>query len=142
MKPFFSAAIMLFISWIGGHAGDLTIKIMNIRDSSGVLLVCFYRDSAEFEGDTPFRMERMDKQSMRNGEVMVNLYLEEGIYGIVVHDDENGSGIMEYNIAGIPKEGFGFSGYYLSGLKKPHFSDFSFDLFMQETVEVKMRYVL
>lgn len=141
MKTYSLVTILLIISWIGSLACNVTIYISNIRDSRGILLVCVFRDSAEFVMDTPFRVEKIDKP-VKNNKVVVDLSLEEGIYGIVVHDDENANGIMDYNIAGIPKEGFGFSDYYLYGFKKPCFSDFSFNLNKSKAVEVKMRYVL
>jgi uncharacterized protein (DUF2141 family) len=43
-------------------------------------------------------------------------------------DDENSTGKMEYNMFGIPREGFGFSNYYHKGLLKPHFDAFSFSV--------------
>jgi uncharacterized protein (DUF2141 family) len=48
---------------------------------------------------------------------------------------------MDYGLV-LPKEGFAFSDFYLSGLKRPKFEDFDFVLKQeQKTVEMKLRYL-
>ena len=58
-------------------------------------------------------------------------------------DDENFNGKMDYNFIGIPKEGFGFSNYYHSGLTKPKLKSFAFEVIENKNtkVEVKMKYM-
>jgi uncharacterized protein (DUF2141 family) len=53
------------------------------------------------------------------------------------------SGLMEYNFIGIPKEGFGFSDYYHSGLTKPKFDAFKFTLEKEKKkkITIKVRYM-
>jgi len=49
---------------------------------------------------------------------------------------------MDYNMVGIPKEGFGFSNYYLSGFSKPKLKDFTFTVENGSVqVSCKMRYI-
>ena len=51
---------------------------------------------------------------------------------------------MEYNFLGMPKEGFGFSDYYHTGLSKPSFDKFNFVLARGQSkyVKIKVRYIL
>ena len=50
---------------------------------------------------------------------------------------------MDYNFLGIPKEGFGFSNYYHTGLTKPKLNSFAFEVLENKNtkVEVKMKYM-
>ncbi len=71
-----------------------------------------------------------------------NFSLPPGVYGLVFVDDENNDGKMTNRKIGIPKEGFGFSNFYLKVLKKPKFSDFSFSLKENfETMQIRLRYM-
>jgi uncharacterized protein (DUF2141 family) len=69
--------------------------------------------------------------------------MEAGIYGLSLLDDENNNGNMEYNFLGIPKEGFGFSDYYHTGLTKPKFDAFKFSIDEGQTrkITIRIRYI-
>jgi uncharacterized protein (DUF2141 family) len=84
------------------------------------------------------------KKDISSGEMKVKFDLPPGTYGIALVDDENSDGVMEYNRLGIPKEGFGFSDYYHTGLKKPKFNSFSFTLEkgQKKSIKIKVRYIL
>ena len=60
-----------------------------------------------------------------------------------IMDDENFNGKMDYSFLGIPKEGFGFSNYYHTGLTKPKLNSFAFEVLANKNtkVEVKMKYM-
>ena len=74
---------------------------------------------------------------------MVEVKLETGKYGISLMDDENFNGKMDFNFIGIPKEGFGFSNYYHTGLTKPNLKLFEFEVLVNKIpkVEVAMKYM-
>jgi uncharacterized protein (DUF2141 family) len=109
-------------------AQSVAFKIENIRASRGTIKIAVYRDAKSFDEDKPFITEKISKQSVENGDLSINIPLESGNYGVAILDDENNDDKMEYNLLRIPKEGFGFSDYYSSGLKRPDFSDFDFDV--------------
>lgn len=109
-------------------AQSVQIRIINLKDSAGIINLAIYRDAGSFDDDKPFMARKFDKRLVKNGELSVSISLEEGVYGIALLDDKNDDGRMEYNILGIPKEGFGFSDFYHRGLKRPDFSDFDFEL--------------
>jgi len=46
---------------------------------------------------------------------------------------------MEYNFLGIPKEGFGFSDYYHTGITRPKFDDFRFTVVQGQDIKIKVR---
>ena len=73
--------------------------------------------------------------------MIIKLKLKPGVYGISVLDDENKDGEMKYNWFGIPKEGYGFSNFYHTGITKPNFKDFDFIVGEKDKiVQVKMKY--
>ena len=89
-----------------------------------------------------FRKTISKKENIKNGTFEGQLSLPEGVYGLVFLDDENGDGEMTNNLLGLPKEGFGFSNFFLSGFKKPKFSEFSFThTENSEIIEVRLRYL-
>jgi uncharacterized protein (DUF2141 family) len=71
----------------------------------------------------------------------VELTLEAGTYGITLLDDENANGKIDKNFIGIPKEGFGFSNFFMTKMKKPAFDEFKVDLKTQPRVEIKVKYM-
>ncbi len=75
--------------------------------------------------------------------MMVKFSLDPGIYGLSLLDDENSNGKMEYNFFGIPKEGFGFSDYYHTGITKPKFDAFKFSIDKDQTkrITIRIRYM-
>lgn len=88
-------------------------------------------------------MRKVSKSSMKNGEVTATFKdIPAGKYGIAVLDDENANGLMDYSFF-MPTEGFGFSDYYHSGMKKPNYSSFTFVLGKEnKTIKVKFRYII
>lgn len=73
----------------------------------------------------------------------VKFDLPPGTYGLALLDDENNDDKMNYSFIGLPKEGFGFSNYYLSGLFKPKFEVFKFTVLkdQKQKVQMKIRYM-
>ena len=107
-------------------AQTLNIKIENIRNPRGRIYLGFFKDEASFQEEKPFLEKRLSKDSVENGSLSVSISIPEGLYGIALLDDENSNDQMEYNWLGIPREGFGFSDFYLRGFRRPVFSDFDF----------------
>jgi uncharacterized protein (DUF2141 family) len=56
-------------------------------------------------------------------------------------DDENGNGKIDKNLVRIPKEGFGFSNFFMEKMKKPTFDDFKVDLKTQSKIEIRVKYM-
>jgi uncharacterized protein (DUF2141 family) len=53
-----------------------------------------------------------------NGTLILTGDLEPGTYGITLVDDENKNGTLDKSFFGMPKEGFGFSNFFIEKLKK------------------------
>jgi len=137
--------LMLFVPLAGKLSGqNVEVTVTGIRSSEGQLVL------GVFTGDEAFRREesvlerREQKSRMRDDSITINLNLEPGVYGISVLDDEDSDRAMKFNFLGIPREGFGFSGYYHTGLTKPKFDLYKFTVTKDRPLKlnVRMRYVL
>ena len=124
---------------------DIQIKfeIINLKNADGSIIVSVYNDKQSFDDGIPSLHKVFPKKENMNNETFrAHFLLPPGVYGLVFTDDENNDGKMTNRLIGIPKEGFGFSNFYLSGFKKPKFSDFSFTLTENlETIQVRLRYM-
>lgn len=124
-------------------AQKVQMKIEGIRNSNGNIQLGIFTNQEQFSKEEPVIEKVFSKRNMRAGVLVVQFELEPGNYGIAVLDDENKDGDMNYNFLGVPREGFGFSNFVSSGMTKPRYSDFSFDVKTGlNKVEVKIRYIL
>ena len=121
----------------------ISVTIKDIKTSNGQILMGIYKDDVSFDKELPYKKVQAFKTKISNGTLVVEVKLEPGKYGISLMDDENFNGKMDYNFIGIPKEGFGFSNYYHSGLTKPKLKSFLFEVIENKNtkVEVKMKYM-
>lgn len=139
--------LIAFVLFLANHAISQEVpfkfEIKNLRNSDGSIIVSVYKDAKSFDDGFPeFHQTLSKKENIENGTFRAQISLRPGVYGLVFLDDENGDGAMNNNLLGIPKEGFGFSNFYLSGFKKPKFTEFSFKLTENmETMQVRLRYL-
>jgi len=122
---------------------DVEVTIKDIKNNKGQIVIGVFRDEPTYLKEDAFLTRKFVKQGIVNGEMKVRFTMEPGVYGLTLLDDENNSGLMEYNFIGIPKEGFGFSDYYHSGFTKPKFETFKFTLEngQKKNITVKVRYI-
>ena len=108
-----AAAIALMVSGFGvetASAGDITIRLQGLRNDSGrVYLALFSPDKG-----VPFPEEKgmiLGGWRLASTKTLAVTYhgLPEGRYAVTAFHDENGNGEMDFNVLGIPTEGYGFS---------------------------------
>lgn len=122
-------------------AQKVKVSVTSIRSEKGQLILAIFKDQQSFKDNKPFKRQKYSKATLANGSVVFSVTLEPGIYGLSVLDDEDNNSKMEFNMLGIPKEGFGFSDYYHNSLTRPVLADFDFELNGDKSVVVKMRYL-
>ena len=134
--------LMLFSNTIL-NAQNVEVIIKGIKSEKGQILIGVFKDQATFETEKAFLSKSFPKAGIVNGEMKVHLTLEPGTYGLTLLDDENMSSLMEYNFIGIPKEGFGFSDYYHTGITKPKFEQFRFQIKENEkrVITIRIRHI-
>lgn len=145
IKRFFYLAVALLpvLPVMSLSAQDLEVTITGLKTTKGQIVIGVFRDDPTFQKEDAFLSLKFEKKDIRNGEMKIGFKMEPGLYGLTLLDDENNSGLMEYNFIGIPKEGFGFSDYYHSGITKPKFDAFKFTLEkdQKKKIIVKVRYM-
>lgn len=124
-------------------AQNIEIEVRGIRSEKGQLLIKVFRDDQSFKADKPESIHSFEKSGMSGDRLKLGLSLEPGVYGLALVDDENRNGEMDYRRIGTTKEGFGFSDFYLSGLRRPDFSEFKFIVTENQdhSLVMKVRYM-
>lgn len=103
--------------------------------------MCVFKDQASFSTDQASKIMHLPKNELSGGKMTTSLELPSGTYGIAVLDDENSNDKMDYALM-MPKEGFGFSNFYLTGLSRPKFEQFKFGVSdASVSVVIKMKYM-
>ncbi len=147
MLPFRYVFSGLFFSILSGvsaitvQAQTVNVTVSNIKSTQGQIIIAVFKDQQGFKDEKPVSRQKFPKSAVSKGVLKVTLDVPVGTYGLALVDDENNSGKMEKNMLGIPKEGVGFSNFYLSGMSKPTFNDFKFEVKPPSVaVECKIRY--
>lgn len=131
--------MMLLLSFV--QERDTAVKITGIRSNKGAVIISVYKDQESYRKEQPFKKMSFEKKNIRNGSLQLMLYLQPGVYGITLIDDENSNGKIDKNLIGMPKEGFGFSNFNLEKMQKPSFDDFRVDLNGNQGISVRVKYM-
>ncbi len=102
---------------------ETEVKVTGIRSPKGKIVLNVFKDNVSYDDEKPYKKFMFDKKAMNDGTLIVNCELEPGIYGFTMIDDENDNGKIDKNIIGMPKEGFGFSNFFMEKMKKPTFDE-------------------
>lgn len=121
---------------------SLTIKVKDLRNSTGVVQFALYNDADGFPDLDYNSYYRISAVKIVNGVsefTFENLPL--GKYAVKVLHDEDSNGKIKKGIF-LPKEGIGFSNLTeLSIRRKPSFFNTGFDLSSNKTMYIKMVYL-
>lgn len=117
-------SILFVLMTLALKSQTVFIVASEIKSPKGKIMVSVFKDKESFDKEKPFLKVPFTKQGLVNGMLVLTFTLEPCTYGITILDDENDNSKMDYNLIGIPKEGFGFSNFYLEKLKKPSFDEF------------------
>ncbi len=142
MKKYFALTLILIVATFSLYAQTLTIEFTNIRNNKGQLLLGIYTNQDDYANEKAVKKLTVYKTDVKNGKISTKVEgLVPGTYGIALLDDEDFDREMTYGLI-LPKEGFAFSNYYHTGMSKPKFYDFDFELGSDnQTVVMKMRYL-
>lgn len=124
MKFTFLILILLIVNIVSSQ--NILLKVENLKPDSGQICVAVFDSHNSFKKEKPVSSYYYKK----TGSICqsIQLTLPTGTWGISVLDDINANGKIDYRITGLPKEGFGFAGYYHKGIFKPSFEDFQFSV--------------
>lgn len=120
------------------EAESVEITISNIRSTKGNIGIGLYIDNESFQKDKPLKKVIISKSKLINGVLKHTIDLPAGTYGFALLDDENQNTVMDSNFFGIPKEGYGFSGYKHTGMFRPNFNKFKFQVLKDSQIKVSI----
>ena len=109
-------------------AGDLTVRIEQVRSDRGSVLAALYASEATYM-NPPTARATFKVRAHAGGVEYVFRNLAAGQYALSVFHDENDNGVLDRNFFGIPGEGVGFSNDARGRRGPPEFAQaaFAFD---------------
>lgn len=134
--------LSLYFASVTVQAQTLKVNISALKNTKGTIRLAFYSTSESFDNEKSLFVKTISKSDVVNGALSVSYTgIKPGTYGIAILDDENNNQKMDYGLV-LPKEGFGFSNYYHTGMSRPKFDSFDF-IFGNEdkVIEIKVRYM-
>ncbi|MCC8408120.1 DUF2141 domain-containing protein [Mucilaginibacter sp. UR6-1] len=133
--------VVLTILYQSAFAQQQEIGISNLRSEKGKVILNVFKDQATYEKQEPFKKMVFEKRALKAGAISVSISLPPGTYGITLVDDENDNGKIDKNFIGIPKEGFGFSNFFMEKMKRPKFDDFKVEAGNGQPINIKAKYM-
>ncbi len=140
LKILLLTLLLLTGTWL--KAQTVVIDILNIRNNNGVIRLAVFTSEQTFRKETPLFEKVVHKNEIEEGKLTAEINLPyPGTFGIALLDDENNNEKLDYRFF-IPSEGIGFSNYQHKTLRRPHFSDFCFEVTnnSEMKVEIIIRY--
>jgi uncharacterized protein (DUF2141 family) len=122
------------------YSQSVHVEIDKIVSKDGVIRIAIYQNQNQLDKDKAYKLLTYSKKSMVNGKMSMYITLPSGSYGMAILDDTNANAKMDYNLIGVPKEGYAFSNYYHSGFSYPDLNEFSFESNNEIKVYCKMKY--
>lgn len=131
------------VNSISQDGNDLEIFITNVRSGKGHVSIALFKGETGFPENSE-KAYLLQISEITNGKAKFEFKdLPPGEYAFAILHDENKDGIMQKNLFGIPKEGFGFSLNFKPSFGKPTFEDTSFRMPSKESkIEIRMIYYL
>jgi uncharacterized protein (DUF2141 family) len=133
---------LLWLTVMAKAQNNLQVKIDNIKNDLGDILIGLYDDGLNF----PRKVAdgRIVKAST-DGVIVFFYDLKPGPYAISVLHDENSNKDMDQSKIGIPKEGFGFSNNAKASFGPPSFDKAKIELQpgkKNTIISIDLRYLL
>jgi uncharacterized protein (DUF2141 family) len=89
------------------HAADLTINISEVESGKGMVLIALYAGDKAYKSDEATFKSHVKAKNIQESVVFKDL--PNGEYAVKMYQDENSNNELDFNMLGIPKEGYGFS---------------------------------
>jgi uncharacterized protein (DUF2141 family) len=134
--------IFLLNSSFINSPSTLHIEVTNLRSSKGFVLVSLYNNAKDFPQNAAKAVGKM-KVAIEGGKaIAVFNDIAPGKYAAAILHDENQNLKMDFNVVGIPKEGYGFSNDAKGLFGPPAFGKAAFSVEGEKRIVVRVGYVL
>jgi uncharacterized protein (DUF2141 family) len=141
MTPLRYFIVSLFLAlYTNGNSQTLKIDVSGIRKQKGEIMVALFNQPQGFPFETA-KAFRLLKGIPEGGNIsFVVDALPRGKYAIALFHDINGDAVLNLNLFGIPKEGYGVSNNAFNTFSAPKYPDASFDHEKNSTQKIMMKY--
>lgn len=131
----FLAGTLLAADAPQAQTGTLTMIITGFKSNKGMARIEVIDSEAAYANET--KAMCLIRCRIIGKKVEISLKgLPYGRYGIIVFHDENGNGVMDKNLMGVPKEAYGTSNNIKGKFGPPDFNRIRFDLNAPEIVQL------
>jgi uncharacterized protein (DUF2141 family) len=128
------------LSQIENHY-SVIVELSNLRSTKGKILISIYDDPGTFPKDEKMLEEKIITYIPGNKMRIHFDSLSLGTYAIAALHDENGDEKMNFNLLGLPKEGYCFSNNVRPSLRRPTWDEAKFEIRKNTTrIYIEMKY--
>ena len=125
MKRLMLILAMGLMAVVVAHAaertGTITVTVKKLRNNDGRVGALLFNSADGFPKKIENAFRSASGPIKRKRAKLVFKNVPYGTYAIACLHDENGNGKMDYNVMGLPKEGYGFSNDAMGMLGPPNF---------------------
>jgi uncharacterized protein (DUF2141 family) len=122
-----------------GASCTLVVEINKLRNAKGRVAVALFNSSEAFPEQSRALQGKLATISGARATVTFK-GVKPGTYALAVLHDENKNNKMDFNLLGMPLEGYGFSNDAWAMFGPPSFEDASFSVKGKTTSKIKARY--
>ena len=123
----------------GTRAAELTLRISNIPEGGGQIMIQVLGSQAAFDDDEPPAASLILPASSNAIEISTTA-IAPGSYGVRVMHDQNGNGELDGNLVGMPKEPWGFSNNASGSFGPPTWEAVRFELDGDLTQDIRLNH--
>lgn len=119
----------------------ITVVVNGFKNANGNCIINLYNKSEGFPNNNTLAYKTITTKIKNNSAQIVFDNIEAGTYAISVLHDANSDGVLNKNMFGIPKEGYGASNNIIPSLSSPNFEDSKFEIsYHDKAVVIKVKY--
>jgi uncharacterized protein (DUF2141 family) len=121
--------LLLLFAAMAVRAGEVQVELSGLQDAEGDLYITVYDSEDSWLGEERVMVQKVVIEEARtDGVVFSVLELPPGEYALTIYHDTNGSGDLDTNFIGIPKEPVAMSNNAKAKFGPPKYDDAKFTL--------------
>lgn len=132
--------LMMMVSSFKHPTNSVSIEVQNLRSQKGYVLISLFNNAKDFPKNATKAIGKT-KVRIENGRAIAAFNdLPAGKYAAAILHDENDNLKMDFNIVGMPKEGYGFSNDAKGLFGPPSFEKAAFTVDGEKKIIIKASY--
>jgi uncharacterized protein (DUF2141 family) len=141
LKYFFITLFVVLFFCFTAKAATLKVHIENLRNDNGQVIASLFNKKDGFPRDKDAIIALEKSNALHQSSAILTFQnLDAGFYAVAIMHDESLDDDMDYNLIGIPKEGYCFSNNVKPKLAAPRFDETKVWVESDTTIFVQMKY--